>query len=291
MKYLLLWEVATPRDPYPLSPEEQKRLSEVKFDFLKNEVKVEKGGYNIRFLPWFFTIFGIALLSKLIEWTVSGFTKITWVYFLGWMCRLCILVTGMMFSILIVNLVWLQGQIDCVHHCKGLIASGDVTSRLWSRSVNDLPTVEPPAMTAAKQPSPRRIATTMRVSSAPSIFGWREVVAMTTRRPPPFWPRFHPSFYFQPFLYWSGLSAIGSDRGWVTCIAKTMGVRCSAHGTKVMVSGQCAFPRYRLGTHGDCFLPPDAGHTRCDLPVGPAFWLALSAITRENKLLQWRLWR
>ena len=74
----LLWKVAIPEDPYPLSPEEQKRLSEVKFDFLKNEVKINKTGYNIRFLPWFFTIFGVALLSKLIEWTVSGFTKITW---------------------------------------------------------------------------------------------------------------------------------------------------------------------------------------------------------------------
>ena len=75
--------MATPKDPYPLSPEEQKRLSEVKFDFLKNEVKVEKGEYNIRLLPWFFTIFGIALLSKLIEWTVSGFAKITWESFAG----------------------------------------------------------------------------------------------------------------------------------------------------------------------------------------------------------------
>ena len=44
MNIVLLWEMATPKDPYPLSPEEQKRLSEVKFDFLKNEVKVEKGG-------------------------------------------------------------------------------------------------------------------------------------------------------------------------------------------------------------------------------------------------------
>jgi len=69
--------VAIPEDPYPLSPEEQKRLSEVKFDFLKNEVKVNKTGYNIRLLPWFFTIFGVALVSKIIEWTVSGFTKIT----------------------------------------------------------------------------------------------------------------------------------------------------------------------------------------------------------------------
>ena len=69
--------MSIPEDPYPLPPEEQKRLSEVKFDFLKNEVKVNKSGYNIRFLPWFFTIFGVALLSKLIEWTVSGFTKIT----------------------------------------------------------------------------------------------------------------------------------------------------------------------------------------------------------------------
>ena len=69
--------MAIPEDPYPLSPEEQKRLSEVKFDFLKNEVKVNKTGYNIRILPWFFTIFGVALVSKIIEWTVSGFTKIT----------------------------------------------------------------------------------------------------------------------------------------------------------------------------------------------------------------------
>ena len=77
MNLFLLQKVAIPEDPYPLSPEEQKRLSEVKFDFLKNEVKVNKTGYNVRFLPWFLTVFGIALLSKLIEWTVSGFTGIT----------------------------------------------------------------------------------------------------------------------------------------------------------------------------------------------------------------------
>ena len=64
------------KDPYPLPPEEQKRLSEVKFDLLENEVKVVKDGYNIRPWPWFFGVFGIALLSKFIEWSVSGFTKI-----------------------------------------------------------------------------------------------------------------------------------------------------------------------------------------------------------------------
>ena len=64
------------KDPYPLPPEEQKRLSEVKFDLLENEVKVAKDGYNIRPWPWFFGVFGIALLSKFIEWSVSGFTKI-----------------------------------------------------------------------------------------------------------------------------------------------------------------------------------------------------------------------
>ena len=61
---------------YPLPPEEQKRLSEVKFDLLKNEVKVAKTGYNVRPWPWLFGVFGIALLSKFIEWSVSGFTKI-----------------------------------------------------------------------------------------------------------------------------------------------------------------------------------------------------------------------
>ena len=63
------------KDPYPLPPEEQKRLSEVKFDVLRNEVKVENTGYNIRLWPWFFGVFGIALLSKFIEWSVSGFAK------------------------------------------------------------------------------------------------------------------------------------------------------------------------------------------------------------------------
>ena len=64
------------KDPYPLPPEEQKRLSEVKFDLLENKVKVVKDGYNIRPWPWLFGVFGIALLSKFIEWSVSGFTKI-----------------------------------------------------------------------------------------------------------------------------------------------------------------------------------------------------------------------
>ena len=68
--------MASFKDPYPLPPEEQKRLSEIKFDLLKNEVKVAKTGYNIRPWPWFFGVFGIALLSKFIEWSVSGFTKI-----------------------------------------------------------------------------------------------------------------------------------------------------------------------------------------------------------------------
>ena len=64
------------KDPYPLSPEEQKRLSEVKFDLLENEVKVTKIGYNIKPWPWFIGVFGIALFSKIIEWSVSGFAKI-----------------------------------------------------------------------------------------------------------------------------------------------------------------------------------------------------------------------
>ena len=64
------------KDPYPLPPEEQKRLSEIKFDLLENEVKVAKDGYNIRPWPWLFGVFGIALLSKFIEWSVSGFTRI-----------------------------------------------------------------------------------------------------------------------------------------------------------------------------------------------------------------------
>lgn len=63
------------KDPYPLSPEEQKRLSEVKFDLLENEVKVAKDGYNIRPWPWVIGVFGIALMSKFIEWSVSGFAR------------------------------------------------------------------------------------------------------------------------------------------------------------------------------------------------------------------------
>ena len=64
------------KDPYPLPPEEQKRLSEVKFDLLENEVKAANTGYNIRPWPWFIGVFGIALFSKVIEWSVSGFAKI-----------------------------------------------------------------------------------------------------------------------------------------------------------------------------------------------------------------------
>ena len=64
------------KDPYPLPPEEQKRLSEVKFDLLENEVKAANTGYNIRPWPWFIGVFGIALFSKIIEWSVSGFAKI-----------------------------------------------------------------------------------------------------------------------------------------------------------------------------------------------------------------------
>ena len=59
----------------PLPPEEQKRLSNVEFDHLENEVKVENSGYNIRPLPWLIGVFGIALFSKIIEWSVSGLAK------------------------------------------------------------------------------------------------------------------------------------------------------------------------------------------------------------------------
>ena len=64
------------KDPYPLPPEEQKRLSEVKFDLLENKVKAANTGYNISPWPWFIGVFGIALFSKIIEWSVSGFAKI-----------------------------------------------------------------------------------------------------------------------------------------------------------------------------------------------------------------------
>ena len=67
--------MASFKDPYPLPPEEQKRLSEVKFDLLENEVKVAKDGYNIRPWPWVIGVFGIALMSKFIEWSVSGFAR------------------------------------------------------------------------------------------------------------------------------------------------------------------------------------------------------------------------
>ena len=67
--------MASFKDPYPLSPEEQKRLSEVKFDLLENKVKAANTGYNVRPWPWFIGVFGIALLSKIIEWSVLGFAK------------------------------------------------------------------------------------------------------------------------------------------------------------------------------------------------------------------------
>ena len=64
------------RDLYPPLPlEEQKRLSNVEFDHLENEVKVVNTGYNIRPLPWFIAVFGIALFSKIIEWSASGLAK------------------------------------------------------------------------------------------------------------------------------------------------------------------------------------------------------------------------
>ena len=71
-----LGRMASLKDPYPLPPEELKRLSEVKFDHLENEVTIIKDGYNIRPWPWIIGVFGIAFFSKLIGWSVSGFTNI-----------------------------------------------------------------------------------------------------------------------------------------------------------------------------------------------------------------------
>ena len=55
------------KDPYPLPPEEQKRLSEIKFDNLNNEVKVEKIGYNIRPWPWFFGVLELPCCLNLLN--------------------------------------------------------------------------------------------------------------------------------------------------------------------------------------------------------------------------------
>ena len=89
------------------------------------------------------------------------------------------------------------------YYRNGLIASGGVTSMFCSRADNDCPTNEPPATTAAKQPSPSRIATTIRVSSVPSTFGWRDVVAITMSRRPLFWLISLRNFNLQPDLYGS----------------------------------------------------------------------------------------
>ena len=43
--------------------------------------------------------------------------------------------------------------------------------------------------------------------------------------------------------------------------------------------------RFRLGINGDGFLPTDAGHTCHDLPIGPAFWLAFSAIRQREYII------
>ena len=64
---------------------------------------------------------------------------------------------------------------------------------------------------------------------------------------------------------------------------------CQRHGTKVLVSGQCPFPGYRVCADGDRLLPGDADHSCSDLPAGPAFRLAHSAVSGENELLQWGL--
>ena len=61
------------------------------------------------------------------------------------------------------------------------------------------------------------------------------------------------------------------------------------HGTKVVVSGQCAFPGYRHSTDGDRLLFVAADNSCCDLPAGSAFRLAHSPVSGENELLQWRL--
>ena len=72
-----------------------------------------------------------------------------------------------------------------------------------SKVDNECPTKEPPAITAVKHPSPSRIATTIRVSSAPSTSGWRVVVAITLSRRTLFWLRSLRNFNFQPDLYGS----------------------------------------------------------------------------------------
>ena len=72
-----------------------------------------------------------------------------------------------------------------------------------SRVDNECPTKEPPAITAVKHPSPSRIATTIRVSSAPSTSGWRVVVAITLSRRTLFWLSSLRNFNFQPDLYGS----------------------------------------------------------------------------------------
>jgi len=61
------------------------------------------------------------------------------------------------------------------------------------------------------------------------------------------------------------------------------------YGTKVVVSGACAFPRNRLCADGDRLLSVDAVNSSCDLLAVFAFWLAPSVFSRENELLQWRL--
>ena len=86
---------------------------------------------------------------------------------------------------------------------SGLIASGGATSTLSSRADNDRPTNEPPVMTAAKQPRPSTIATTIRMSSTPSTLGWRELEAIWISRRPPFWLRSRQDFQLQPDLYGS----------------------------------------------------------------------------------------
>ena len=86
---------------------------------------------------------------------------------------------------------------------SGLIASGVATSTLSIRADNDRPTNEPPVITAARQPRPSTIATTIRVTSAPSTLGWRELEAIWISRRPLFWLSSREDFHLQPDLYGS----------------------------------------------------------------------------------------
>ena len=166
---------------------------------------------------------------------------------------------------------------------SGLIASGAATSTLSSRADNDRPTNEPPVITAARQLRPSTMATTIRVSSTPSTFRWRELEAIWIGRRLLFWLRSQDDFHLSPDLYGSLSRGSTTPAEDLQCIRlrslvsegpclpglKPREMDCWIHGAKDVVSSQYPLPWHGLGTDGDRHLHVGSDHSCRYLPAHP----------------------